>query len=118
MLSTIAGSIWAILGFLWLLKPQALKNKLTRKMNRKIKWIARGFVFALAVMLIGSIFKAEGMMQKVAGIIGLVITAKIIFLLTAKTSEKMIGWWAQRPLVFFRIWAAFILATGLALIFS
>lgn len=116
ILSKIIGIIWILLGILWLLKPEMLKNRLRKKMNRSIKWAVFGFVIVFGFMLMGSVFKASGLTAKIVGIIGLVITVKGILLITSKTSEKIINWWAARPVIVFRLWAAFVLASGIALL--
>ncbi|NQT46643.1 MAG: hypothetical protein HQ593_04100 [Candidatus Omnitrophica bacterium] len=118
MLAKIMGTIWVMLGIMWLLKPEKLRARLGRKMSRKMRWITYGFAATFGFLLLGSIIKAPGMVAKIAGLVGMVITIKIVILLASKTSEKMIGWLSTKPLIFFRIWAAFIAATGLALFFG
>ena len=118
MIANIVGSIWIILGLLWLIKPGILRNRLKKKMNRKIKWAVYGFIALLALTLIGSIIKAPGILLKIIGFIGIIIVIKGILLVTSKTSEKMLDWWAKRPLMFFRVWALFIFAVGLVLVLS
>jgi len=117
MFSKILGVIWIILGVLWLVKPEILKNRLKRKMNRKLRWIIYGFILMFGLLLIGAVLKAEGVLPKVIGLIGIVITVKAAFLFMSRTSEKMITWLAERSLLFFRTWAIFILVTGLMLFF-
>lgn len=107
-----------IMGLLWLAKPQALQKRLNRKMNRSLKFTVFGFVIVFGFLILGSVIRAPGTIPKIAGIVGLVIAIKGIRMLTSKGSEKMLEWWANKPLGFFRIWAAFILATGIALLLS
>lgn len=115
MLSKILGGIWILLGILWFAKPQVLRDRLKRKMARKIKWIIFGFILVFGFSLLGSIIKAEGLFLKIVGIAGLIIVVKAILLVTTKTSDKMTNWWQDRPLIFFRFWGLFFLATGLGL---
>ena len=117
MLSTIIGVLWIILGLFWLFRPEALKNRLKRKMNRRMKLTVYIFVLVFGVLLIGSVFKVRGILPKVIGIIGMLITIKVITLITSKTSEKFLEWWEGRPIVFFRVWALCMLAIGTALLF-
>ncbi len=117
MLAKIVGISWIILGFLWVLKPGALKNRLKKKMNRKMKWVVYGFILMFAFMLIGAIIKAQGFLPKVVGLIGLVVAIRSVTLVMSKASGKVSAWWEARPLVFFRIWALIIFATGIALVF-
>lgn len=117
MFAKILGIIWIVLGVLWVAKPQIPKERLKRKMARKIKWVVFGFVALFAFTLIGSILKAQGMPLKIVGLIALVVVARTILLVTSKTSEKVSAWWQGRSLVFFRIWGLFFLAMGTGLIF-
>lgn len=117
MFVKILGIFWILLGLFWLLKPESMKNRIQRKMGRKMRWAVYGFIIILGILLLGSIFKAKGIFPKVAAILSLVITAKLLLLLTSKTSEKILGWWKERPVKFFRIWGACILITGVMLVF-
>lgn len=118
MLSKILGVISVLAGLLWLIKPDFLKNRLKKKINRKIKFIVYGFVIIFGFLLIGSALKAEGLYLKLIGIIGMIVVIKGIMLITSKTSEKILDWLAEKPLYFFRIWALFIILLGVMLIMA
>ena len=117
MLTKILGVIWILLGVLWLIKPEMLKKRLKKKMNRKIKWIVFGFVVMFGFIMIGSVFKTPGVLPKIIGIIGMILVIKGIILVTSKTSDRIFGWLEDRPLKIFRIWALVFLAIGLAMLF-
>ncbi len=117
MLAKILGIIWIVLGLLWIARPRILKNRLQKKMDRKLRRVVFGFVLVFGFLMIGSVITAEGLLPKIIGLIGIIITIKAILLFTSKASEKIINWLAGKPLIFFRIWAVFILAIGLALMF-
>jgi len=117
MLSKILGIIWIILGVLWLVKPRMLKDRLKKKMSRKMRRVVYGFIIIFAFLLIGSVIKAHGVTPKIIGIIGMVLAIKAILLITSKTSEKIFDWLTERSLKFFRIWALLILAVGVLLMF-
>ena len=70
MLSKILGVIWIILGLWWVVKPEALKNRLKRKMSRKVRWMVFIFVIIFACSMIGSVLKVSGLLPKIVGIIG------------------------------------------------
>jgi len=118
MLSRILGIITIFTGLLWLVKPEILKNRLKKKMNRKLRLAIFGFVVAFGFLIIGAVFKIPGVLPKIAGIIGLIIAIKGILVITSKASERMLEWLGGKPIIFFRVWAAFILATGLILVLS
>ena len=118
MLSSILGAISIIAGALWLFKPDSLKNRLKRKMSRKLKFVVYIFVIVFGFLIIGSVIGAKGILPKVVGILGLIIVIKGILLFTSKASEKISDWLAAKPLVFFRILAFIVLAMGIMLILA
>lgn len=117
MLAKILGFIWIALGLLWAAKPAILKNRLQRKMGRRMRRVVFGFLLVFSFLLIGSVIKAPGILAKIVAIIGMVFAIKVIMLITSKVSDKTFEWWGERPLVYFRIWGLFVLATGLLLMF-
>lgn len=117
MLSKIVGTMWIIVGALWTVKPDWLKNRLARKMNRKMRRIVYVFIMMFGLLLIGSMVKARGILPKIIGIIGIILAIKGILFITSKTSEKMLDWLGERPVKFFRIGAVVILAVGVMLMF-
>ena len=118
MLSNILGTISMLTGVLWLIKPEILRNRLKKKMNRKIKWTIYGFILAFSVILIRSAFKVDGFLMKLVAIIGMVVAIRIIAALTSKASEKVLAWWGNKPLIFFRVWALFVILFGLMLVLA
>ena len=117
MLTKILGIIWVVLGMWWLLKPEALKKRLKRKMSRRLKWTIYGSVLAFALILIGSVMRTPGIIPKIIILIGAILAIRVITLFAAKTADKVLDLWADRPLNFFRIWALVTLATGIMLIY-
>jgi hypothetical protein len=117
MLSKILGAIWIVLGLLWLIKPEGLKNRLKKKLNRRMRKVVLGFILVFGFLMIGSVFKVPGLFPKIIGIIGMLIAIKAIILLMSKASEKLFDWWAEKPLIYFRVWALVILGIGLMLLF-
>lgn len=118
MIANILGTIWVLLGILWILKPQMLRNRLTKKMNRKMRWTVYGLSAILVFSLLGVVIKAPGAFLKIAGLIGIFIVVKIILSITSKTSEKIADFLAKKPLAFFRIWGIVVLASGILVILS
>jgi len=117
MLTRIVGIIWVILGVLWLAKPEVLKNRLKKKMNRSMKRVIYGFIIFFGLSLVGIVIKAHGILLKIIGLVLIIIALRSLLLLASKTSDKILGKLTERPLVFFRIFAALILAIGLTLLF-
>lgn len=115
-MAKILGAIWIILGFIWLLKPEMLRNRLKRKMTRKLKWTIYGFLIAFGILMIGSVIRAEGLLPKIIGFVGLLLIIKAVLLILSKATDKLWEWWARQSLLFFRIQAAVIIAIGMMLI--
>lgn len=118
MLSRILGIIWMLVGTVWVIKPAMLKNRLTRKMSRRMWFIVMGFIIVFGAVTLGSVFKAPGIVPKIMGLVGLIIAVKAVLFMLSKTSQKVGEWLGGRPLVFFRIWAIFIFLLGATLVFS
>jgi len=117
MITQIIGSIWIILGIVWLIKPEGLKNRLKRKMGRRAKKVIYVAVLMLALSMIGSAFSAPSVLFKIIAIIGMVMAIRVIIMITSKTSEKIFDWWADRPTIIFRVWALIFLAVGVLMVF-
>ena len=116
MITKIVGTIWALLGILWLLKPEMLKNRLKKKMNKKMRRIVLAFCIVFGVMMTGNIFKLAGIVPKIIGIAGIFITIKAIMLITSKTSEKFFDWWGERPVQVFRVLALVFFGLGMSML--
>ena len=118
MLSNILGAITVLTGILWLAKPNMLRNKLKKKINRKLRMAICGFIVFFGFLIIRSVMKLYGIIPRILGIIGFIIIIKGILLLMTQASQKLLDWMSNRPLVFFRIWAACIIAMGIMLILA
>jgi small-conductance mechanosensitive channel len=116
VLSNVLGTISIITGILWLIKPEGLKNRLKRKLNRKLRYMVYGFIVMFGTLMIGSVIRLHGLLPKIVGTIGIIIVIKATLLITPKASEKMQDWLADRPVVFFRMWALAILIMGVMLV--
>ena len=112
MINRILGIIWVVLGLLWVIKPQILKNKLKKKLMRKMKWIILSFMLFFIFTILGSVLKAHGLILKLIGIAVLIFMIRLMHMAGTKTSDKLIEWWEKKNLVFFRIWGAGFLVMG------
>ena len=117
-MSKILGIIWVILGILWALKPAILRDRLKKKLNRRMKWTIYGFLMAFGIIMVGSVIKLPGLLPKVLGIIGIILIIKTIVLMVSKTSEKLWEWWLNQPLMVFRVQAVFLIIIGVLLILA
>lgn len=118
MIVNILGIIWVALGLLWTVRPQMLRKRLIKKMSRKMQWAVYGFVLVLIFSLLGVVIKAQGFFLKITGLIGIFIAVKGIFLFKFKISEKILGLWVEKSLLFFRVWGIVVLISGMLLILT
>jgi len=116
MIAKILGTIWVLLGILWLIKPEMLKNRLKKKMTKKMRRIVLGVCIVFGVMMTGNVFRLAGIIPKIIGIAGIVITIKAIMLITSKSQEKFFDWWGNRPVQVFRILALVFLFLGISML--
>ena len=117
MFAKIVGLIWAILGLLWLLKPETLKKYLKKKMSRIMKRRICGFILVAGLLLAASAIRIAGILPKIVALAGIVIAVRSGFLFTSKASDQIFDTLVERPLSFFRIGAFFILVIGLVMVF-
>ncbi len=117
MFAKILGVFWIAMGLLWLIKPEVLRNKLRKKTTRKLKWAVYAFLLVFAAQLLGIALKAEWLIAKVVGVVGVVLVLKTGFSLTSKASGGLSAVMERIPVEGLRLWAGFFLATGLYLFF-
>jgi hypothetical protein len=115
MIPGIIGFIMMLFGSVGLISPRMFKAHLRRRMNFRVKFIVYGFIVIFTVFILISVIKAQGMPAKIAGLAGLIITIKIIMLITSKSSERLSAWLEKKPLIFFRLLALIVFIMGLML---
>ncbi|HDZ77191.1 MAG TPA: hypothetical protein ENH41_03815 [Candidatus Omnitrophica bacterium] len=117
MFAKIVGWFWIIVGVLFLLKPAMLKNKLQKKSFKKIK----KYLFLLAVILGGILvsigFKYSGFFPKLVMVLGIISIVKGFYFLKGKAAEKVLGWFLNKPLIFFRFSALFYIVLGALILY-
>lgn len=117
MFAKILGWAWIILGIVFLLKPQMLKNRLQKKGRKKIRKYLFAAALALSSMILSVAWNSEGILAKIVFIFGLIGIFKSMFFLKQKTSEKLVEWLSVQPIKFFRIWAGAQICFGVMLLF-
>jgi hypothetical protein len=116
MFSHIVGSIFILLGVLFLLYPEALRKRL----RRKAVWRLRRWFFAAALffgaLLVSVGWKQPGLLPKVLVLIGVAAILKGLLLLNSKATEKITAWVLSRPILHLRIFAVAEIAMGLLIL--
>ena len=116
MFTKILGWFWLIMGVLYLIKPQLLQWRLSKKTSRKVRRFLLLLTFFLVFSLGGVFLKLNGFWPKAILFLGILGVFRIIFALRAKTSKKLIEWLAKQSLVFFRIFALIYIGIGLVML--
>ena len=116
MIATILGWVLIVMGTLFLLKPEALKNRLQKKGLRKMKRYLFLLTISVALLFIGAAGNIPGLWGKILLIFGVLGITKAFFLLKAKAAEKMMNWFFTKPLIIFRIGGCFYVLLGLILL--
>ncbi|MFC1667497.1 hypothetical protein ACFL0P_06560 [Candidatus Omnitrophota bacterium] len=113
MFFKIISLLWIALGIWWIMRPQGLKRRFTKK----VKKTRRKILFLIAIIIAGLFLSAakyaQGILANVFLIAGILGIIKGLFFLTSKAADKMIDWWAERPLWMWRLWALCFVIIGI-----
>jgi len=102
MLLNILGWFWVITGILFLIKPEGLREKLKKKSVKKLKKFFFGITLALGLLLINATWGVPGFMAKLIMFFGFIGILKGIFFLKAAAADKLIEWFLDQPIKFYR----------------
>ena len=116
MLVKIFGWMWVVAGILFLWKPQLLKNRLQKKSLKRLRKYTFLLAIFLGLLLIGVARNFHSLLAKIIMVLGIIGVFKGIFLLKAKTADKLIQWSAARPLIFFRMGACLYILIGVIIL--
>lgn len=116
MITKILGYLWIIAGVFFVLKPQILKNSIQRKSLKKLRKYFIFIAVLLGALLISVGWKLQGFLAKMIIVLGIISIFKGVFLLKAKVADKMIEWFAAKPLIFFRTGACFYILIGVIIL--
>ena len=118
MLSYIVGSLFILLGLVFLLYPETLRKRLRKKAVRKIKRYLFAAALFLGIMLISTGWKYEGILPVILAIAGVVVIFKGLFLLKSKASDRITEWILNQPVIYLKIAAVCHILLGLLIIFG
>ncbi|RKY30406.1 MAG: hypothetical protein DRP74_07090 [Candidatus Omnitrophota bacterium] len=116
MLLKLLGWFWITSGVIFLIKPEMLRKRLQKKSVKKLKKILFAVVLAFSFLLIAASLRSEGILAKVIMLIGIIGIFKGFFLLKAKSSDKIIEWYANQSLIFFRVSACLQVVIGVLIL--
>ncbi|MFH1867696.1 MAG: hypothetical protein ABH843_01875 [Candidatus Omnitrophota bacterium] len=116
MFIKILGYFWLTIGTLCLIWPQLLKSRLQKKGLRRMRKYFVIIAIILGSTLVSATWNLQGLLPKLIMIIGIIAIIKGIFLLKSKLAEKWIAWFAQKPLIYFRIGACCYIILGILIL--
>jgi len=117
MFSYIVGSLFIMLGILFLLYPESLRKRLRKKAIRKIRRYLFAGAITLGILLISTGWKYEGLLPKILVLIGIVAILKGVFFLKLSAADKVTEWILKQPVILLKILAICQIAFGLLIIF-
>lgn len=118
MLSYIVGSLFIILGILFMFFPEYFRKRLRKKAIRKIRRYLFAGAIAVGALLISTGWKYEGIFPKILVIVGIIAIIKGMFFLKSKAADKVTEWILKQPVIFFKICAGCQIIFGLLIIFG
>jgi len=115
MFFRIVGILWIALGIWWIMRPQVLK----RRFSKKLRKTRRKFLLLIMLLVIGLFFSASrhahGMLANVFLVMAILGVIKAVFFFTSKAAEKAVDWWTEKPLWMWRLWALGFVIVGFLL---
>ena len=116
MLVRALGWFFIIMGVLFVIWPQLLRNRLLKKSYKTVRKYFVLLSIFLGILLIKAAWGYEGLLSKIIVIIGIMAIFKGFFLLKSKAAEKMTAWFARQPLILFRMGAVTHILIGAAIL--
>ena len=118
MFSNIVGSVFILLGVLFLLYPERLRSRLRRKATRRLRRYFFAAALSLGVLLISAGWRHEGLLPKILMLAGIVALLKGLLFLNSKVSEKITAWILERPILHLKVFAVGQIVLGLLILFG
>lgn len=112
------GTVFAIIGILYLLRPDIIKWLMEFMKKGKRIYLAGLLRFALAIVfLVGARECRYPWIIFAFGIIFL-LSGLLIFMLGPEKIRRILDWYGEQPTLIFRVIAIIVIAVGLIVVFS
>ena len=116
MLKNIIGFFWVLIGVIFFISPNFLKNRVNKKTTKTFSRIVIFSIIGFGLTLIASVFKLPGLFPKIAAIVGIFILVKGALLIFSKTKISLSERIQNVPNIAHKIAALIMAAFGVWLI--
>ena len=115
MFFKFVGILWIALGIWWIMRPQVIRRRFSKKVRKTRRKIIFLTALLVAILFFSAAKYAPGALGSIFLIAAVIVVAKTIFFLTSKGAEKIIDWWAEKPLWMWRVLAGCFVLIGILL---
>jgi len=112
MILTFLGWFYIITGIVFLFQPEKMRNKFKRVSVKKLRKYFFALALIIGLLLIKATWGLEGFLAKLFLICGFIAIVKAIYYLKGKTADKVIEWWLNKDVSFFRTMAIVQIVVG------
>jgi len=112
MLLNLLGWFYIVLGVVILLKPKEMRDKCRKTDMKKLKQFFSALALIIGLFLIRATWGLEGLLANVFLFFGFVALAKAVYLFKGKSADKVLQWWLDKDLNFFRVSAIVEIIVG------
>ncbi|RKY33577.1 MAG: hypothetical protein DRP68_01945 [Candidatus Omnitrophota bacterium] len=116
MLAKILGWLFIVLGTFFFLKPAFFKKILVRKSIKKVRKLLFLLAITVGILFISASWKMKEFLPKLIMVLGIVIIIKDFFFIKGKISEKLLGWFSKKPLIYFKFFSLIYIVIGVLIL--
>jgi len=114
----IVGACFILSGGAFLISPERLRRKLQRKTLRTMRTYLFATACCLGILLVSAGWKHEGTLPKVLIVAGIIVFAKGLYLLKAKSADMIMARLIKLPAVYLRMFAVCQILAGIMIVLS
>ena len=112
MILKFLGWVYIIMGTMLLLQPEKMRSKFRKVSLQKLRQYFFVLALIIGLLLIKATWGLEGFLAKLFLIVGFIAIAKAVYLLKAKSADKLLQWWLDKDINFFRTSAIIQIVVG------
>jgi hypothetical protein len=112
MILNFLGWLYIVMGIILLLKPEKMRSKFRNVALLKLRQYFSVLALIIGLLLIKATWGLEGFLAKLFLIAGFIALAKAVFLFKAKSADRVIQWWLDKDIGFFRTSAIVQIVVG------